>query len=252
MIRRLVRIIDQVDVPPAQVVSEFIKLQRADATKVVEMLKEVFDKGGTTTPTTARQRPAGCAARAAAGPERPASRRQVQFEGDSSAFTALSEDSIVVGKIKIAADVRTNRIHVITRPVNMPFIRKLIAEFDANVEFGKPVTRPLRYISAADVLPVLVQALTEPGTDQAAGADAGSNPGRAAATGPAEPAADDRHHADSIPVQAAAAAAARISRKSFPPRRSIRRRKRLRSATPRSSPISAPTRSSSWAIAKSS
>ena len=37
--------------------------------------------------------------------------------------------------------MRTNRIHVITRPINMPFIRKLIAEFDANVEFAKPVTR---------------------------------------------------------------------------------------------------------------
>ncbi len=34
----------------------------------------------------------------------------------------------------------------------MPFVRKLIAEFDANVEFAKPVTRPLRYISAGDVL----------------------------------------------------------------------------------------------------
>jgi type II secretory pathway component GspD/PulD (secretin) len=58
----------------------------------------------------------------------------------------------------------------------MPFIKKLIGEFDANVEFGKPVTRALRYISAADVLPVLVQALTEPGTGQGTGADATSNP----------------------------------------------------------------------------
>ncbi len=73
----------------------------------------------------------------------------------------------------MAADVRTNRIHVITRPINMPFIRKLIAEFDANVEFAKPITRPLRYISAADILPVLVQALTEPGMDSQGGADAG-------------------------------------------------------------------------------
>jgi type II secretory pathway component GspD/PulD (secretin) len=58
----------------------------------------------------------------------------------------------------------------------MPFIRQLIHEFDANVEFGKPVTRPLRYISAGDVLPVLVQALTEPGTEGeggGAGAQAG-------------------------------------------------------------------------------
>ena len=43
------------------------------------------------------------------------------------------------------------------------------AEFDANVDFAKPVTRPLRYISASDVLPVLVQALTEPGENQQGG-----------------------------------------------------------------------------------
>ena len=51
----------------------------------------------------------------------------------------------------------------------MPFVRKLIAEFDANVDFAKPVTRALRYISASDVLPVLVQAFTEPGENQQGG-----------------------------------------------------------------------------------
>jgi type II secretory pathway component GspD/PulD (secretin) len=104
---------------------------------------------------------------------------QVQYEGgDLGSLTALSEDSVVVGKIKMSADVRTNRIHVITRPVNMPFVKRLIAEFDANVDFAKPVTRPLRYISAADVLPVIVQTLTEPGGDAAAGGDpaAAANP----------------------------------------------------------------------------
>src|SRR5205085_10377141 len=99
-----------------------------------------------------------------------------QSENDLGAITALSEDSVIVGKIKLAPDVRTNRIHVITRPINMPFIRKLIAELDANVEFGKPVTRPLRYISASDVLPVLVQALTEPGEQQQGGAGGTAGP----------------------------------------------------------------------------
>src|SRR5207245_11257888 len=93
---------------------------------------------------------------------------------------ALTEESVVVGKTKLNPDVRTNRIHVITRPVNMPFVRKLIAEFDANVEFAKPVTRPLRYISASDVLPVLVQALTEPGAAAQGGAE-GAAPGAAPA-----------------------------------------------------------------------
>jgi general secretion pathway protein D len=172
VIRTLIRIVDQIDVPPAQVVSEFIKLERADATKVVEMLKEVFDKGGATTTTTTTVpgvRPVRPPGNVPQPP--PQQTTQVSIEGDLSAFTALTEDSIVVGKIKIAADVRTNRIHVITRPVNMPFIKKLISEFDANVEFGKPVTRALRYISAAEVLPVIVQTLTEPGANQGSGAE---------------------------------------------------------------------------------
>ena len=174
VIRMLTHIIDQIDVPPAQVVSEFIKLERADATKVVEALKDVFDKGNA--PATApAANPAQPGVRPPGRANIPGVPPQVTIEGDVSGLAGLSEDSIVVGKIKIAADVRTNRIHVITRPVNMPFIRKLIAEFDANVEFGKPVTRPLRYISAADILPVLVQALTEPGANQGQGADA-SNP----------------------------------------------------------------------------
>src|SRR5207245_5983800 len=85
----------------------------------------------------------------------------------------LSEEAVIVGKIKLTPDVRVNLIHIVTRPINMPFIRQLIHEFDANVEFAKPVTRPLKYISAGDVLPVLVQALTEPGTEGAGAAAAG-------------------------------------------------------------------------------
>ncbi|MEY2509328.1 MAG: ral secretion pathway protein [Verrucomicrobiota bacterium] len=173
VIRSLIHIVDQIDVPPASVVSEFIKLQRADASKVVEMLKDVFDKGGATTTTTTTVQPGVRPVRPASNVPVPAP--QLTVEGDLSAFTALSEDSIVVGKIKIAADIRTNRIHVITRPVNMPFIKKLISEFDANVEFAKPVTRALRYISAAEVLPVIVQILTEPGTGQGPGGET-SNP----------------------------------------------------------------------------
>jgi type II secretion system protein D len=174
VIRSLTHIVDQIDVPPASVVSEFIKLQRADATKVVEMLKDVFEKGTTTTTTTTVQ-PGVRPVRPPNNVPVPQAQQQITAEGDLSAFSALTEDSIVVGKIKIAADVRTNRIHVITRPVNMPFVKKLISEFDANVEFAKPVTRALRYISAAEVLPVIVQTLTEPGSNQAAGSDT-SNP----------------------------------------------------------------------------
>ncbi len=171
VIRSIAKIIDQIDVEPAEVVSEFIPLQRADASKVVEMLKDIFEKNDQNRPGGGVN-PAGIrAVRGVPNPNVP----QPQVEGDFT-VAGLSEESIIVGKIKIAADVRTNRIHVITRPINLPFVRRLIAEFDANVEFAKPVTRALRYISASDVLPVLVQALTEPGQNEQ-GAAAGGTAG---------------------------------------------------------------------------
>ena len=165
IIRQLASVINQVDVAPAEVVSEFIKLDRADASKVCDMLKDIFEKG-TESPTQPGVRRVNMPA-AVPQPQ--------QLEG--AGLGVLSEEAIIVGKIKLTPDVRTNRIHVVTRPINMPFIRELIHEFDANVEFAKPVTRYLQYISAGDVLPVLVQALTEPGTEGAGAVPGGGLPG---------------------------------------------------------------------------
>ena len=166
IIRELASVIQQIDVAPAEVVSEFIKLERADATKVVDMLKDIFEKGG---------QPSGPSGVRSVRVNAPVP-QPMPVEGEPGTMTGLSEEAVVVGKIKLTADVRTNRIHVVTRPINMPFIRKLIHEFDANVEFGQPVTRSLRYISAGDVLPVLVQALTEPGATAPGGLEGGASP----------------------------------------------------------------------------
>ena len=166
IIRELASVIQQIDVAPAEVVSEFIKLERADATKVVDMLKDIFEKGG---------QPSGPSGVRSVRVNAPVP-QPMPVEGEPGTMTGLSEEAVVVGKIKLTADIRTNRIHVVTRPINMPFIRKLIHEFDANVEFGQPVTRSLRYISAGDVLPVLVQALTEPGATAPGGLEGGASP----------------------------------------------------------------------------
>ena len=168
IIRQLASVIEQVDVAPAEVVSEFIKLDRADATKVTDMLKDIFEKDSQQT-----SQPGVRSVKVPANVPQP-----VPVGTEGRALGVLSEEAVVVGKIKLTADVRTNRIHVVTRPINMPFIRRLIREFDANVEFGKPVTRPLRYISAGEVLPVLVQALTEPGVEAGAATTGGAAPGQ--------------------------------------------------------------------------
>ena len=166
VLRKMVKMVEQIDVAPAEVTSLFIKLERADAQKVVDMLKEIFEKGDQTPQPGGVRRVRGVIPPGA------------QQGNEEESGAVLSEDSLIVGKIKLEADVRTNRIHVITRPINLPFIEKLIAEFDANVEFGKPVTRPLKYIAAADVLPVLVQALTEPGDQNQQGGNLPGQQGR--------------------------------------------------------------------------
>lgn len=164
IIREVTAVIEQVDVAPAEVVSEFIKLERADASKVVDMLNDIFEKGS--------QTPGQPGVRSLKVPGAVPQPMPAEAGGG-----LLSEEAVIVGKIKLTPDVRTNRIHIVTRPINMPFIRQLIHEFDANVEFGKPVTRPLRYVSAGEILPVLVQALTEPGTEGGGGgAGAGGGP----------------------------------------------------------------------------
>src|SRR4029077_1213985 len=106
VIRKLVKIIDQVDIPPAEGVSEFIKLERADASKIVDLLKEIFEKAQ---PTGQPGQPPGAGVRGV----RVAPVQPEKAESDFAGLTALTEDAIVVGKIKITADVRTNRIHVV-------------------------------------------------------------------------------------------------------------------------------------------
>src|ERR1700731_3050976 len=95
VIRSLVHIVDQIDVPPAEVVSEFIKLERADASKVADLLKEIFEKGQQ-----------GAGAPGGVRPVRPGVPvpQPVAVEGDMGALTALSEEAIVVGKIKLTPD----------------------------------------------------------------------------------------------------------------------------------------------------
>ena len=154
VVRSLVKILVQLDVPSAEVVSEFIPLESADVKDVMTELQTIF----TPTPGQAVQ-PVnnGRGGRNNNNnQEQPAS---IEFAGGQ----VSTEDSIVIGKIRLVPDVRTNRILVVTRPVNLPFLRKLIHEFDAATPFGTPARRELQYVSALDVLDSIANAIAAPG-----------------------------------------------------------------------------------------
>ncbi len=172
VIRSLAKVISEIDVPPAEVVSEFIKLERADVKDVLDKLEKIFAPPQTTPTTTSIIRPGG----GNGAPLPPGAQQNATVVIDRQG-TGLSEDSVIVGRIWLTADVRTNRIHVITRPINMPFVRKLVHEFDSDVPFGEPAKRTLKFVSASDVLDIVVKTITEPGV----------KPDETSATGAATP-----------------------------------------------------------------
>jgi type II secretion system protein D len=177
ILRGLIRLVEQMDTAPAEVKSEWITLERADAKEVLEKLKEIFEKQ----PSQAGGAPGSPRAVPVATPGGTPIPDGASVEStganivEISAPKTLTEDAVIVGKIKITADTRTNRIHVVTRPINLSFVRTLIEEFDRDVPFGQPAERRLRFVTAIDVLEPVIRAIQDPGTKE--GGQGGSGGG---------------------------------------------------------------------------
>ena len=180
IIRGILRIIREIDLPPAEVKSEFFELKRADAKDVLEKLQDIIQPKGQTAATTTTpgvSRPNQVRANPALTPEGvplPGGNATVEVTApgtiEVNSGRVLSEDAVVVGKTILQADQRTNRIHIVTRPVNLKFFRKLIEQLDADTIFGEPVTRPLKFVSAGDILQAMKQAISDPGAKDEGGA----------------------------------------------------------------------------------
>ena len=151
IIQQLIALQAMVDVPPAQVMTEFVDLKRADAEKVVELLQTLLEE---------RKEGAGT-------PGQPGGAPQVDAQGQviqaslGGAGAGQFESNLVIGETQIVADPRTNRILVVTRPINFPYIRQLIEQLDAPVPLDSVLERPLQFVASGDVLPVLQDLLSE-------------------------------------------------------------------------------------------
>ncbi len=152
-----------IDVEPAQVVTEFITLQRANAERVVEILDEMFGQedgnANTTQPTT-----------------QPNIQAPPEPNGQPGAPTtavgsgARYENRLISGKARFVADKRTNRVLVVTRVENYRYVRDVITQLDAAGTFEQPYVRVLNYVPVTDVFPVISDMLSDAETE-ATGAD---------------------------------------------------------------------------------
>jgi type II secretion system protein D len=144
VIRQLIALKELMDVPPARVVSEFIQLNRADADTMAALLTKMLNP--TSAPGAA---PAVSGGAAVVPPDL----------GNSAPLS--NERNLLSGPAQIISDPRSNRLLVVTRPVNMPFLKELINQLDKADNFITPKSRPLKYVLAQDILVALESALAQ-------------------------------------------------------------------------------------------
>ncbi len=185
-VRRLFALIQQIDVSPLSVEDRFFRLQRADVAKAVEFLNSVFEtKGGGATP--------GATGNAAIPGTANTVRRPIRRVGedgipnDPAAAAALqggiggvgtNGDTLIVGRITMTPDIRTNRIHVVTNHRNMVVVERLLTDFDAETAFAQPVRFPLKFLRPDLILPILVQSLQEGGEEKGNATPGATNPNK--------------------------------------------------------------------------
>ena len=185
IIRTLSRVVRAIDVEPAQVISEFITLEHAQSEDVVKSLTDLFEKTQQTGAPNAPRVNRGVVtdANGAPVPNIPGANAantegnvSVEINGSTGSL-GPTEDNIVIGKVKITSDKRTNRIHVVSRPINMKLIRTLIKEYDAESHFTEPAMRPLRFRPVEEVVDAVIAAIKDPGDKDGGGGAGGTTNG---------------------------------------------------------------------------
>jgi general secretion pathway protein D len=152
------KVIDHLDRPlEAKVKAKFYTLKHGKARDVAARITEVLTAssgaGGGNQPKTPTTDAVPGALTQAAQPATPAGGELI-----------FNEEAIVVGKVTISADERTNQIILLTREINIPFFNQMIEKLDADTACPVILQRiPLRYAEAEVLSGLLAEVLGQVG-----------------------------------------------------------------------------------------
>jgi len=167
LVRTLIRLKEEIDVPGTGVTPESIPLIRADAQEVASSLNEILQSQSTSRSGGSSTSPRTNVVISPQG--------RVPAPGSTSANKSTNPQSVPDGNtIKIQAIARTNSILVIARPVDIAYIKSLVNIFDAPSEIENFLKRELKYIPVSDFIPVAANALSRY-VDNASGSSGGAS-----------------------------------------------------------------------------
>jgi general secretion pathway protein D len=167
VIKGLIELRDQIDLPPSEMVDRAFQLQRGDAEDIAEALAEILGIESEDTGSSS-SRPAA-ANPAANNP--PATRNGgAALPGNQAAGGAPASSGTtyggggkptgVAGKPVIRAITRTNRVLVVARPADMAYIERLIEHLDSPQDVTETFSRKLNHLKPTSFLDIASDALT--------------------------------------------------------------------------------------------
>lgn len=192
-IRSICEIAQIVDVPPAEIANEMIKLERSDVELVAEIVTSIFEQEEKAQASSPAAPPVAAVPNAAGRPGVPA------VPGAAAATGSTSETNPAASRVKIFPYRRTNELLVIGRPVDIAYIRGLVEKLDKHDDGSNFLKRRLKYLDVLDFLPVAYNALARDTDIQSndGGATAGggrSNGSRRASASSNSPATEARNN----------------------------------------------------------
>ncbi len=171
-IRSIFEIAQIIDVPPAEIANEMIKLERSSAESIAEILNEIYEEKEKS--ASAPQAQQGVATPPAPGG---AARGAAPASGTSGA-SATSDTNPTSAKVKIIPYRRTNHLLVIARPVDITYIKGIVEKLDQQEDDTNRIKIKLKYMPVTDFLAVAYKALakdTDIQSDEGGGPSGGGN-----------------------------------------------------------------------------
>lgn len=170
LIRALIELQTKIDVPSSNIETKFIKVQFGDVEELSATLNEIFSAQSSAQTTAGVQRVQQGGA--------PVTTNNTSGAVPQTNANAGSPGAGEAPPIQIVPDIRTNRIFVMARPLDMVFIESLVKEFDSPSDQRNFLRRKLKYLAVGDFLDVASDALSRAFGGSADGAGGGGG-GRA-------------------------------------------------------------------------
>ena len=153
-IRSIFEIAQIIDVPPAEIANEMIKLERSDAESIAEILNEIYEEKEKSASAPQAQQAA------ANTPANPAARGPAPSGGNNGG-TTTSDTNPTSAKVKVIPYRRTNHLLVIARPVDIAYIRGIVEKLDQQEDDSNRIKIKLKYMPVTDFLAVAYKALAK-------------------------------------------------------------------------------------------